>query len=142
FIHTQNDAAMLRGIHKASANWLGRVLMAIMLGGIAVSFSIWGIGDIFRGFGRSTLAKIGGTEIGIEQFRQLFNEKLQQVGRQIGQPISMDQARSMGLDRQFLGQIVSEALLDENARKLRLGISDAEIARRITTDPNFRGPNG
>ena len=116
--------------------------MAIVLGGIAVSFSIWGIGDIFRGFGRATLAKIGRTEIGIEQFRQLFNERLQQVARQAGQPISMDQARSLGLDRQFLGQVVSEALLDEQARKLGLGISNAEIARRITSDPNFRGPNG
>ena len=25
---------------------------------------------------------------------------------------------------------------------MRLGISDAEIARRITTDPNFQTPNG
>ncbi len=133
---------MLRGIHKASANWLGRIFMAILLGGIAISFSIWGIGDVFRGFGRSTLAKIGGTEIGIEQFRQIFNERLQQVSRQVGRPITMDQARTLGLDRQFLGQIVTETLLDENVRKLRLGISDAEIARRITTDPSFRGPNG
>ena len=56
---------MLRGIRKASANWLGRAVMAVVLGLIAVSFAIWGIGDIFRGFGRSTVAKIGGTDITI-----------------------------------------------------------------------------
>src|SRR6478672_13720912 len=44
---------MLRGIRKASANWLGRAVMAVVLGLIAVSFAIWGIGDIFRGLGRS-----------------------------------------------------------------------------------------
>ena len=52
---------MLRGIHKASSNWLGRAVMAVVLGLIAVSFGIWGIGDIFRGFGGSTVAKVGST---------------------------------------------------------------------------------
>ena len=133
---------MLRGIRKASANWLGRAVMAVVLGLIAVSFAIWGIGDIFRGFGRSSLAKIGHTEIGIEQFRQIYNERLQQIGRQIGRPISPDQARALGFDQQLLGQIVAETALDERTRQLGLGLSDAEIARRITEDPMFRGLNG
>src|SRR5947209_1277986 len=65
---------MLRGMRKASANWLGRIVMAVVLGLIAISFAIWGIGDIFRGFGRSTVAKIGSTEITVEQFRQITND--------------------------------------------------------------------
>ena len=60
---------MLRGMRKASSNWLGRAVMGVVLGLIAVSFAIWGIGDIFRGFGRSTVAKVGSTEITIDQFR-------------------------------------------------------------------------
>ena len=39
---------MLRGMRQASANWLGRIVMAVVLGMIAISFAIWGIGDIFR----------------------------------------------------------------------------------------------
>src|SRR5438270_8858185 len=109
---------MLRGIRNASANWLGRAVMAVVLGLIAVSFAIWGIGDIFRGFGRSTVAKIGHVEITVEQFRTLYNERLQQFSRQVGRPISMEQARAMGLDRTVLGQVVSETLLDEQVRKL------------------------
>jgi peptidyl-prolyl cis-trans isomerase D len=54
----------------------------------------------------------------------------------------MDQARALGLDRQLLGQLAAETTLDEQARKLRLGISNAEIARRITADPAFRGASG
>ena len=70
---------MLRGMRKASANWLGRTIMGVVMGLLALSFAVWGINDIFRGFGRSTLAKIGGTEIGIEQFRQAYNDRLQQL---------------------------------------------------------------
>src|SRR5262245_61797715 len=133
---------MLRGIRTASANWLGRLVMGVVLGLIAVSFAIWGIGDIFRGFGRSSLARIGGTEISIENFRQLYSERLQQLGRQLNRPITMDQARQMGLDRQLVGQLIGEATLDERAKALRLAITDAEMARRITDNPLFQGPTG
>ena len=126
---------MLRGIHKASSTWVGKGLMAVVMGFLVISFAIWGIGDIFRGFGRNAVAAVGGTEISIEQFRQFYNERLQQLGRQIGRPITPDEARSRGLDRQLLGQLIAETTLDEQARKLRLGISDEEIAQRIRSDP-------
>src|SRR5499433_3441050 len=133
---------MLRGLRTASRNWLGKTIMATVMGLLIVSFAIWGIGDIFRGFGRSSLAKIGHTEIGIEQFRQIYNERLQQIGRQIGRPISPDQARALGFDQQLLGSLISEHALDERARQLGLGLSDAEVARRIQEDPTFRGFTG
>lgn len=133
---------MLRGIHKASSTWVGKALMALVMGTLVVAFAIWGIGDIFRGFGRNAVAKIGGTEISIEQFRQYYTDRLQQLGRQMGRPVTPDQARALGLDRQILGQMVAETTLDEETRRLRLGLSDAEIARRIMDDPNFKTPNG
>ena len=133
---------MLRGLHKASAHWLGKLVMAGLFGFLALSFAVWGIGDIFRGFGRSSLAKIGSTEIGIEQFRHAYTEHVQQLGRRLNRSITPDQARALGLDRQFLNRTIAEAALDERARQLGLNLSDAEIAREITADVNFRGPTG
>ncbi|HVV60286.1 MAG TPA: SurA N-terminal domain-containing protein [Pseudolabrys sp.] len=133
---------MLRGIHKASASWLGKAVMAVIMGFLVISFAIWGIGDIFRGFGLSTVATIGSTEIGIEQFRQYYNDRLQQLSRRVGRPITPDQARALGIDRQLVGQLVAETALDEQARRLKLGLSDAEIATRITNDPNFKNVTG
>ena len=133
---------MLRGIHKASSTWLGKAIMAVIMGGLIVSFAIWGIGDIFRGFGANSVAKIGGTEISIEQFRQYYTEQLQRVSRQVGRPISPEQARAAGIDRQLLGQLVAETTLDEQAKKLRLGLSNEDIAQRIVSDRSFWGPNG
>jgi peptidyl-prolyl cis-trans isomerase D len=133
---------MLRGIHKASANWIGRAVMGVVLGLIAISFGIWGIGDIFRGFGTSTLAKVGSHEIRVDTFRQLYQDRLQQLGRQLNRPILPDQARALGLDRQLLGEVIAESALDERARALRLNVSDAEIARQVTGMPGFRGLTG
>jgi peptidyl-prolyl cis-trans isomerase D len=133
---------MLRSIQKASANWIGRTVLGVVLGLIAISFGIWGIGDIFRGYGQSTLAKIGSTEIRVESFRQLYQDRLQQFGRQLNRPILPDQARALGLDQQLLNQVIAETVLDERAKALRLGIADAEIARQITENPAFKGLNG
>ncbi len=116
--------------------------MAAVVTVLVVSFAIWGIGDIFRGFGRSSLAKIGPTEVTIEQFRTLYTDRLQILGRQFGRPITLEQARALGIDRQIVQTIFSEMLLDERVRTLRLGISDAEVARRIMLTPGFQGPNG
>jgi peptidyl-prolyl cis-trans isomerase D len=116
--------------------------MAVVMGVLIISFGVWGIADIFKGFGQSTLAKIGGTEISTDQFRQLYTERLQQIGRQFGRPLTMDQARAFGLDRQVLQQTIAEAALDEEARRLGLGQSDAETMRMIVNDPNFKGVGG
>ena len=129
-------------MRKASSNWIGKTIMAVVMGVLIISFGIWGIADIFRGFGQSTLAKIGHTEISTEQFRQLYTDRLQQLGRQFGRPLTMDQARAFGLDRQVLQQTIAEAALDEETQRLGLAMSDEETRRTILSDPNFRGPDG
>lgn len=133
---------MLRGIQNASRNWLGKIVMAVVMGLLVISFAVWGIGDIFRGFGLSTVATIGKTEINIEQFRSYYNDRLQALARRIGRPLTPDQARALGLDRQIMGQLIAETALDERARELRLNLSDAEIAQQITQDKAFAGPSG
>ncbi|HEY0723262.1 MAG TPA: SurA N-terminal domain-containing protein, partial [Pyrinomonadaceae bacterium] len=68
-INVTKATRMLRGLHKASSTWLGKAVMAVIMGFLVISFAIWGIGDIFRGFGRNAVATIGDNEISIEQFR-------------------------------------------------------------------------
>ena len=102
--------------------------MALVMGVLIVSFGIWGIADIFRGFGQSTLAKVGHTEISTNEFRQIYTDRLQQIGRQFGRPLTQEQARAFGFDRQVLTQTIAEAALDEKARQLGLNQSNAASA--------------
>lgn len=133
---------MLRGLQKASANWLGKIIMAAVVLFLVLSFAIWGIGDIFRGAGVSTVAQVGSADISIEQFRQFYNDRLQQISRRVGRPITPDQARATGIDRQILNQLIAEVLLDERARQIGLAMSDGEVAAEIRREPAFQGANG
>ena len=133
---------MLRGIRKASSNWVGKAIMGAVVAFLIGSFAIWGIGDIFRGYGMATAAKVGRTEITTEQFRQIYNDRLQQIGRQLGKPLTMEQAHALGFDRQVLAQLTADLALDQRAQALRLNLSDAEIARQITSQPAFQTPSG
>lgn len=116
--------------------------MAVVMGVLIFSFAIWGVADVFKGFGQSTVARVGGAEISIDQFRQLYNDRLQQIGRQFGRPLSSSQARAFGIDQNVLQQWVRDALLDEQARRMGLGQSDAEIVRLIHAEPMFAGVTG
>jgi peptidyl-prolyl cis-trans isomerase D len=133
---------MLRGIRKASENWLGRIIMTVVLTALAGSFAVWGINDIFTGYGRSDVAKIGDTEIQPDQFSQAYNDRLQQLGQQLGHPIPADQANALGLDRQVLGQLLVQAGLDQLARQMRLGLPTSDIVQHILADPHFQTPTG
>lgn len=129
-------------MRKASSNWVGKTIMAVVMGVLIISFGVWGIADIFKGFGQSTVAKVGNTEISLNEFRQIYTDRLQQISRQFGRPLTPDQARAFGLDRQVLQQTIAEAALDEEARRLGLGQSDDQIRQLIMNDPNFKGVGG
>jgi peptidyl-prolyl cis-trans isomerase D len=133
---------MLEGMRKASENWMGRLVMALVMGFISLSFLIWGVGDIFRNFGSDRLAKVGNVEISAESFRQAYQVQLQNLQRQLRRVITNDQARAAGVDQQVLGRLVADAALDNTVRTFGLAISDAEIAKTILTDPAFAGANG
>ncbi len=75
-------------------------------------------------------------------YRQTFNNRLHQISSQVGRPLTPDEAKAMGLDRQVLRELMAEASLDQRARQLRLGVTDAEIVRHIMEERAFQGPTG
>lgn len=133
---------MLRGMRAAHNTWIGRIIMALVMGFISFSFAIWGIGDIFSGFGGNTIAKVGRTEISVDAFRNAYQTQLEQLQQQAGRAITNDEGHARGIDAQVLSKLVTDALLDEQARALGLAMSDKEVAQSVIDDPQFAGPTG
>src|SRR5919109_1044543 len=129
---------------RASAQgWLGRAVMATLMVVIIISFGIfWSISDVFRGFGSNDLARVGSIEIGADTFRNAYQTEMQHLQRLEHRNVTNEEAHQYGLDREVLSRLVSEAALDEQARRLGLAISDEEIKKAIVSDDNFKGMTG
>ena len=133
---------MMDGLRKAGQSWIGRIILTIMFGFLIFSFALWGIGDIFRGYGMKTIAKVGGTEIDAQVYKQSFQAELQRLSRRYGQTITADRAIAFGIDREVLQRMIADAALDDRAHSMKLGLSDTAIANALLTDPNFLGADG
>jgi peptidyl-prolyl cis-trans isomerase D len=133
---------MLGAIRNAAQGVIGKAIMTVVMGLIIVSFVIWGVGDMLRGFTTSTVASVGGAKISAQDYRNVYQRTLQQYQRQLRRPLTNDEAREIGLDRAVLQRLVSEAAVDGEAHKLGLDISDDALREMITTNPNFRDKSG
>ena len=133
---------MLEGLRAVQNTWVGKSILAIVMGFIVVSFAIWGIGDIFRGIGVNQVAKVGGVEISAAAFRQAYQTELQTLQQRNRRAITNEEAHAYGLDAEVLSRLLSNAVLDNQTQALGLAISDAEIGKAIVGDPAFSGSSG
>lgn len=133
---------MMQGIRKAGQSLVGKLIMFVLFGFLIFSFAIWGIGDIFQGYGRNSVARVGKAEIGLEQMRTAYQNELQQLTRQQRRQITPEMARAIGLDRRVLSRLVTESVLDQSARGMGLAVSDDTIRNLIFDDQVFKDGSG
>ncbi|MFG1393874.1 peptidylprolyl isomerase [Xanthobacter agilis] len=127
---------VLQTLRKGASGWIAKIFLLLL----TASFVVWGIADVFRGFGATTVATVGDTDISAAEYRNQFLEQIQRIGRSTGKGLTTEQARAFGLDRQILNQMIADATLDEEARRLGLAVGDAQIAAAIASNPNYRRP--
>ena len=133
---------MLESMRNAAQGVVGKAIMTVVMGLIIVSFVIWGVGDMLRGFTSSTVASVGSQKISAEDYHSAYQRMLQQYQRRLRQPFTNEQARAIGLDREALQRLLSEAAMDEEARKLGLSVSDEALRSMIVSNPTFQDKSG
>jgi peptidyl-prolyl cis-trans isomerase D len=133
---------MLESMRNAAQGVVGKAIMTVVMGLIIVSFVIWGVGDMLRGFTSSTVAGVGSQQISAQDYHFAYERLLQQYQRRLRQPFTNEQARAVGLDREVLQRLLSEAAIDEEARKLGLNVSEDALRAMIVSNPNFSDKSG
>ena len=129
---------MMDSLRRGASGLLVKAFLAVLV----LSFVVWGVADVFRGYGSRAVATVAGREIQPEQFQRAFEQEYQRIQSQYGQSVTREMARKFGLETQVLSRLVQETLLDVNARDLKLGLSDQAVLDTIKQDPTFQGANG
>ncbi|MGB5215291.1 MAG: SurA N-terminal domain-containing protein [Anderseniella sp.] len=129
---------MLTALRSKSGGIVAKVFIALLAG----SFAVWGIEDMLRGGNSETLAKVGDREIGSYEFSEAFNRQLSVYSRRLGETVTPDRARQLGIDRQILGDLMRDAALDSQAAALGITMPERAVAQRVADSPQFQGANG
>ena len=119
-----------------------RTFGLILVGLLVISFAIWGIADVFRGYGQQTLIRVGDTEISAQDYLRTQQEVLRAMSQQAGRALGLQEARAAGLDARVMERLIGGAAVDTHAKHLGLGISNDALLAQIMKDPNFQGPDG
>ena len=130
---------MLDALRRGAQSWMMKWLLLVPL---VFAFAIWGVADVFRGYGAGSLAKVGKIEISSAEFQRAYELQLDQLRRQFGGRINAEQARQFGIDAQVLSRLIGSTAVDAHAQQLRLGLSDQSIVAAIEKDPSFQGLDG
>ncbi len=125
-------------LRKGTSRFLGLILVGLLV----ISFAVWGIADIFTGYGQQTLIRVGKTEISSQDYLRAQQEVLRSMSSQAGRSLSLQEARALGLDSRVMERLIGGAAVDNHARDLHLGISDAAILDDVMKDPSFKDALG
>ena len=123
---------------RTAANSL---VLKIIFGIIIVSFILTGVSSYLIGGGANYAAKVNGQEISRGQFENAFagerNRMQQQLGDQYSE-LAANEGYMKNLRQQTLNRLIDEALLDQYAKSLGLGISDEQVKKAIFSTQAFQ----
>ena len=125
---------MLDLLRKNATGPLGIALIILLV----FAFSIWGVGDIFRGYNANILAQIGNRELNSQSYLFNFNREVGRISNQLERVISTEEAVNSGLHYQILDRSLVE--LSANAASDQIGLiaSDDAIKKRILSTNAFK----
>lgn len=129
---------MLEAMRRGAQTIIAKLLFGLLV----FSFAIWGVADVFTGWGRGSLATVGEVAITTDEFNRSYQNEIDRISRQSNQRLTPEQGRALGLDRRVLNQLVGGAAIEQHARDLGLSLSDQTIVDMVARDPEFAGPDG
>ena len=123
---------------RTAANSL---VIKIIFGIIIVSFILTGVSGYLIGGSANYAAKVNGQEISRGQFENAVaserNRQQQQLGEQFS-VLAANEGYMKQMRQQVLSRMIDEALMDQYAKHLGLGISDEQIKQAIFKEPAFQ----
>ncbi|MGE3770881.1 MAG: SurA N-terminal domain-containing protein [Bdellovibrionales bacterium] len=129
---------MLQSI-GSTKKWLALPLFGVLI----LSFVVWGIADVFTGQTKTdTVLTAGAIKMDGIQVQNEVQRQLDFIRRLTGAAITTEQAEQLGLIDRSVEGLVTRALLQQEAARLGIVISDNVIMRAIRRIPEFQNKDG
>jgi len=127
---------MLQQMRSFARSWIS----GIFLVGLAATFGLWGIADVFQGSSDTSVATVGAEKIPAAIFQRDFTNVRNRATQQAGGQLSPDMARVLG--QQILQRTIDESALEQAVTNKGLMASDDQVRATIQQVSAFKGPLG
>lgn len=128
---------MLTQMRKGASSWPAKILLGV----IALSFVIWGMGGVFQDRNVGVVAQVGDEDIGAARLQQAYRAQLQQFQSQ-GFMVEQGSELSRVIARMALDQLVTDTLYRITARDMGVTINDETVRADIAGNALFHDDQG
>lgn len=131
---------MLTALRRLAGTWVAKALFALLI----LSFAVWGIGDMARNLfaGDTSLARVGGQPVTLEEGQMAMRREMQRLARQLGSQFENDPRIRRAIAEQALDQLVLDRLLRAEAERLKIAVPDSAVRDFVFEIQGFRGMDG
>lgn len=116
------------------------MIVWVLLGMLVLGLGGFGISNF--GGRIDAIGMVGETEISTRDYARALQRQMNDLGTQQGRPLTMTEARAMGLEQRVQALLFGEAALTEAARRIGVSVGDQELHREITSAEAFKGMDG
>ncbi len=128
---------MLESMRNSAQSWLAKLI----LGGIAFSFALWGIGDYFMGSRVETVAEVDGKPIVDSEFAVAYERQVNGYRNMLGRQFSRELLEQFHVKDDTLQTLVNRRIMLDEADRLGLVAPENVLVARIQGTPAFRSGN-
>jgi len=129
---------MLESMRNHAQSWLAKIL----LGGIALSFVLWGVGDYFFGSKIEPVATVNGQPIGGPEFYNAYERQLNAYRSMLGKQYSDALMASLHVRGNTLQTLINRRILLDLAHKLGLAAPAPVVLATVRSNPAFQTASG
>lgn len=129
-------------IYEIIAKNFRKVMFALIMILLIISFGMWGISDVVRKLSstNSEVAEIAGSKLSTTDIDNNFRNYLKMVGN--GNSISIEDGIKAGLLDQSIKKITSEIALNKEAKKVGIEVNEDLVIKILKEDSYFKDEDG
>ncbi len=129
---------MLESMRNQAQSWIAKFI----LGGIALSFALWGVGDYFMGAQVETVAEVDGKPIVDSAFYQAYERQLNNYRVLLGNQFSKEMVEQFGLKQETIQTLINRKLMLDEAQRMGLTAPAKALTAAVEANPAFQSANG
>lgn len=129
---------MLELLRKASRGWFFKGFLLLLV----ASFGVWGVQSSIFAPANDAVISVGDQKVSNNEFRFAFGNAMANLSQQLGQRLTVEQAKLFGVENAVVSQLTAGAALDQLAEDMQLGLSEERLLQVIQEERGFRDETG